>query len=81
MSRVIQLISHNQHLFALTDSGEIFATPSVLNAKWSLFEGPIPPRFSEPEEYDPPSTFTKPPTFRRPTSIGSDGNYIPPSGD
>lgn len=80
MSRVIQLISHNQHLFALTDDGEIFATPSVLKLNWSPFEGPIPPRFSLPEEYEPPVTSTKP-TVRRPTSIGSDGNYLPPLGD
>lgn len=140
MSRVIQLISHNQHLFALTDTGEIFAlrkrrVKCRIEEYWHKVANPsavaeVPPRFSLPEEYapspcqasasgesfvhpgqresslqtfhcvepEPPETFTKPrpiprpiprpntidvmnPAPRRPTSIGSDGNYLPPTGD
>jgi len=77
MSRVIQLISHNQHLFALTDDGEIYVLRTEGLSRWLPVEGPLqpsPPRFSLPEEYAPV------PKSRRPTSIGPDGNYIPSTG-
>lgn len=64
MSRVIQLISHNQHLFALTDVGEIFQlrkrrVKCRIEEYWHRVTLPsaaipaIPPRFSLPEEYTP----------------------------
>ena len=129
MSRVIQLISHNQHLFALTDAGEIFQlrkrrVKCRVEEYWKKFQSPcdttqpqepvasfqtsasseafVPPgqRESSLQEFhcfEPEdsqcfnslsglgqgvyrSRFQKPQP-RRPTSIGSDGNYLPPTGD
>jgi hypothetical protein len=96
MSRVIQLISHNQHLFALTESGEIFQlrkrrVKCRLEEYWKKLQSPCDT--TQPQS-EPPETFTKArpiprpntidvmnPAPRRPTSIGSDGNYLPPTGD
>lgn len=106
MSRVIQItVSPSGSLFALTDEGDIYVTDH--RSPWQKVHGPIPPRFSLPEEYAPApcqssatecedsldfnslngpgqgvyrSRFQKPQP-RRPTSIGSDGNYLPPLGD
>lgn len=85
MSQIIRILSHGDHLIALTDDGKLFQSSSISHPCWREMRlpagcEPVPPRFSLPEEYEPPVTFTKPPA-RRPTSIGSDGNYIPPLGD
>lgn len=129
MSRVIQLISHNQNLFALTDDGEIFQlrkrrVKCRVEEYWKKFQSPcdttqpqepvpscqasasdesfVPPGQREssfqqmncvapqahshqflgipiltPEDWMKPNLVVK----RRPTSIGSDGNYLPPLGD
>lgn len=76
MSRVIQLLSHNNHLVALTDTGEIYHTYVINDPEWNRINGPVhcPPRFSLPEEYEQTIPQSSP---RRPTSIGPDGNYIP----
>ena len=83
MPRVIQLISHNQHLFALTDAGEIFQHKQgqfPCEDKWTLLDGPAPCKGSSWETFVDPSKrkyTSPPPTLRRPTSIGSDGKYVP----